>query len=89
LPPGEGVDAGRRLIEDQQIGFVDQSAAKRELLLHATRKLACGPIRERRKPGGGEQPLDPGPALRGTLGEESTEEIDILDHRKRRVEALA
>ena len=35
LPPRQRIDAGRRLVQDQEIGIVDQRAAERQLLLHA------------------------------------------------------
>ena len=34
----DGVDAGRRLIEEQDFGPMDERAAERELLLHAARQ---------------------------------------------------
>ena len=41
-PRDKRVDAGRRLVENEQIRIVDQRAAQAELLLHAARKLAGG-----------------------------------------------
>ena len=35
LPPRQRIDPGRRFVEDQEIGIVDQRAAERQLLLHA------------------------------------------------------
>ena len=35
LPPRQRIDPCRRLVEDQEIGIVDQRAAERQLLLHA------------------------------------------------------
>lgn len=35
LRPRQGVDAGGGLVEDQQVGVVDQRATEAELLLHA------------------------------------------------------
>src|SRR5206468_8862955 len=46
LPPGERIDARRRLIEDQQVRIVDERAAEAELLLHAAGQLASGTISE-------------------------------------------
>ena len=63
LPPRERIDAGRRLVEDEQIRLVDQRAAQPDLLLHAARELAGGTIGEGTEPGGVEQLLDARPAL--------------------------
>jgi hypothetical protein len=35
------------VVEDEQVGVVDQRAAEADLLLHTTRELACGPVGER------------------------------------------
>ena len=40
LAPRHGVDAGRRLVEEQDLGPVHERAAERELLLHAARQRA-------------------------------------------------
>ena len=40
LAARQRVDAGRRLVENQKVGIVDQRAAKAELLLHAAGELA-------------------------------------------------
>ena len=50
LAARQRIDAGRRLVEDQEIGVVNQRAAEAELLLHAPRELAGRPIREGAKP---------------------------------------
>ncbi len=65
LAPRERIDAGGRLVEDQQVGVVDQRAAQAELLLHAARELAGRARQERtagrccasaRRCGGGARP---------------------------------
>ena len=41
------IDAGGRLIEDEQVGIVNQRAAQTELLLHSPGELACWSFLER------------------------------------------
>ena len=50
LAARQRIDAGRRLVEDQQIGIVNQRAAQPELLAHAAGELPGRPVRERREP---------------------------------------
>ena len=52
LAARQRIDAGRRLVEDQQIRVVDQRAAEAELLLHAAGELAGRPVAEGRQVGG-------------------------------------
>ncbi len=54
LAARERVDAGGGLVEDQQLGVVDQRTAQSELLLHAARELAGRTVCKRREPGGGQ-----------------------------------
>ena len=65
---------------------MDQGAAEAELLLHAARELARGPVRERRKARGRQQPPDPRLALLRSVPEQPAEEFQILPHRKLGVE---
>ena len=58
LPARQRVDAGGRLVEDQQVRIVDQRAAQRQLLLHAARQLAGRPVGKRIETGRGEQLRD-------------------------------
>ncbi len=83
------VDAGGRLVEDQQVGIVDQRAAQPELLLHAAGQLARRTLGERRQPGALQQVGDAPLALGLVVAEQPTEEVDVLEHRERRVEVLA
>ena len=55
LPARQRIDAGRRLVEDQQVGIVDQRAAQAELLPHAAGQLLRRPVGERREAGAVEQ----------------------------------
>ena len=55
LAPRQRVDAGRRFVEYQKIGIVDQRAAKAELLPHPARQFLRRAIGERREPGAGEK----------------------------------
>ena len=54
------IDAGGRLVEQDQRRLVDQRAGERELLLHAARKLLREPPAERRQPRQIEQPVSRG-----------------------------
>ena len=54
LAARERIDSSSGLVEDQQLGVVDQRAAQSELLLHAARELAGRTARKRREPGGGQ-----------------------------------
>ena len=58
LPPGERIDAGGGLIENEKIRFVDQRAAEPHLLFHSARELAGGTFGKRAKSGGIEQFLN-------------------------------
>src|SRR6185312_16437244 len=86
LAARERVDAGRRLVEDEQIRIVDEGAAQAQLLLHAAGELAGGPGLELLHARRGEELGDPLPPFLGALAEQAAEEIDILEHRERRVE---
>ena len=89
LPPRQRVDAGRRLVEDQEIGIVDQRAAERQLLLHAARELAGGPLEERVEAGRAGQIVDARLPLRLALAEQPADEVHIFEHAERGVEIAA
>ncbi len=89
LAPRQRIDARGRLVEDQQVGVVDQRAAQAELLFHAARELAGRPIGEGAQPRARQKLGDSGLALGPALPEELAEELDILEHRQRRIEVLA
>jgi hypothetical protein len=88
LPPRQGVDAGRRLIQDQEVRVMDERAAKAEFLLHAAAELAPRPVPEAAKPGAAQQRADAARALLRVEAEQPPEKIDIFIHRKSRVEVL-
>ncbi|MNZ46506.1 hypothetical protein D3C78_641890 [compost metagenome] len=83
------VDAGGRLVEDQQVGIVDQRAAQPELLLHAAGELARRAVGERRQPGAAQQVGDAPLTLGLLVAKQAAEEIDVLEHRQRRIQILA
>ena len=89
LPARQRVDAGRRLVEDQKVGIVDQRAAKAELLPHAARELPGRPVGERREPGAVEQLGDAPLPLGAGLPEQSAEKLDVLAHAEVGIEVLA
>jgi hypothetical protein len=57
---------------------VHQRAAERELLLHAARELACGPVGESAEARAVKQVVDARRALGSTLAEQPGEEVDVL-----------
>ena len=89
LPARQRIDAGRRLIEDQEIGIVDEAAAKTKLLAHAAGELLRQAIAEGRKPGAVQQFGDSRVPLRGRLPEQPAEKLDVLADSEVGVEVLA
>ena len=89
LPPRQRVDAGRGLVQDEQIRIVDERTAKTELLLHSAGELTGRAILERIKRGGGQEFGDAGAALGSRLSEQPAEEVDILENAERRIEIAA
>ena len=89
LAARQRVDAGRRLVEDQQIGIVDQRAAQPELLPHAARQFLCRPVGERREPGAVEQLGDAPFPFGAGLSEQAAEELDVLADAEVGIEVLA
>ena len=89
LPPRQRVDARGRLVQDEEVGIVDQRAAQAQLLLHAPGELPGGPAGEGRQPRGLQQGGDPPLALQAAVPEQPPEEVDVLEHRQRRVQVLA
>src|SRR5690606_20569744 len=89
LAARQRIDARRRLVEDQEVRIVDQRAAQAQLLLHAARELAGRAIRERVEAGRGKQLADAALAFLAGMAEETSEEVDVLENRKRRIEVPA
>ncbi len=58
-------------------------------LLHAARELAGRPIGEGREPGALQKLRDATPSLVRGETEQPSEEVDVLEHGKRRIEVLA
>ena len=57
------VDAGRRLVEDEQVWVVNQSAAETNFLFHSAGELARGPVGEGTQARGVKQLPDAGFSL--------------------------
>ena len=89
LAARQRVDAGGRLVEDQQVRIVDQRAAEAELLLHAAGELAGRSGLERIKRSRGQKLCDLGAAFGRRLPEQTAEEIDVLEYAQRRIEIAA
>jgi hypothetical protein len=68
---------------------VDERAAEAELLLHAAGQLAGWPMREGRQPRRLEERGDAALALGAAVAEQAPEEIDVLEHRQRRIQVLS
>src|SRR5690606_29139289 len=89
LAPGKGIDAGCRLIEDQEVGVMHQCAAKAQLLLHAAGELAGRPIDKRRQASAFRQLDDAMLAFGAGLSEQPCKKIDVFEHRKAWVEIFS
>ena len=89
LPARQGIDAGGRLVEDQQIGIVNERAAQAELLPHAARSFLAG-----RSANGARPVLSSSSAMRpralgAALAEQAGEEFDVLADAEVGIEILA
>ena len=89
LAARQGIDAGRRLVEDEQVGVVDERAAEAELLLHAAGKLAGGTRFELLQARRRKKLVDLGATLRRRQSEQAAEEVDVLEHGERWIEIAA
>ena len=79
LAARQRIDAGRRLVENEEIRIVDQSAAEAQLLLHAARELT-GRARFELFHGRRRQELgDALPPLFRALSEQTAEEVNVLE----------
>ena len=83
------IDARRRLVENEQIGFVHKRATEPHLLLHAARELARRAVREGPETRGVEQLFYLDGTLRRREPEEPRHEIDILVDAQLQIEILA
>ena len=89
LPPRERIHAGRRFIENEQIGIVNERARQPQLLLHAAGKFSRRPTCERLETSAYQQFLDPPRAFLLRLTKQPAEEIDVLENGKRWVKILS
>jgi hypothetical protein len=80
LAARERVDTGGGVVQDQEVGIMNQCAAKAQLLLHSAGELAGWPVRERSKPSALEELVDPLFARAPVVAEETAEEIDIFEN---------
>src|SRR5690606_3225420 len=76
----------RGLIEYEQPRVMDESAAQSELLLHAARELACRSAQEWIQSRGAREKIDTSPTLGSVVSEQASEELQVLLHRKSRIE---
>ena len=89
LPARQRIDAGRRLVQDEKVGVVDQRAAQAGLLLHATGEFPGKPVGEFRHAGARKQRSDTTLALGLVVAEEPSEEVDVLEDREGGIEVLS
>ena len=89
LPARKRVHPRGRLVQDQQVGVVDQGAAQAQLLFHPARKHARGAGQEALQPRAAGQLVDAAAPSRRVLAEQPAEELQVFFHRQRRVEVPA
>jgi hypothetical protein len=89
LAPGEGIDAGGRLVEKKKVGVVDERTTEADLLLHAPAEVGDGPVAKGGQPGGLGERGDAFLPVAGAAPEEPGEEADIFPHAQRVVEVAA
>ena len=89
LPARQRIDAGCGLVENQEIGIMNERAAQSELLPHAAGEFFGWPVGKGRKPRAVQQLLDPPFALFACLSEQPGEELDVLPHAQVGIEILA
>src|SRR5208337_3034435 len=89
LPARQGIDAGRRFVENKKIRIMNEAAAKAELLSHAAGQLFRQAIGERRKAGAVEKLGDSLVPLGWRLPEQAAKKLDVLADREIGVEVLA
>ena len=89
LTPREGIDAGGGLIQNQQLGVVDQRTAEPQFLLHAAGELADRSVRKGIQPRAAQQVANPSLTFPVILTEQPAEELQVLHDREVHVEILA
>ena len=88
LPARQRIDARGRLVEDEQSGSW-MTSGKGRASASSPRRLPAGRSANSVEAGRGEQLSDTPRALLSGLAEQAAEELDVLEHRKGRVEVLA
>src|SRR5262245_13367456 len=83
------IDAGGRLIEDKQVGIVNQRAAETELLLHSAGELARWAVLERIESSGFQKLIDALAPIAPCLAEQTPKEIDVLEDAEGGIEIAA
>src|ERR1019366_9965940 len=89
LAARERVDAGGRLVEDQEIRIVDEGAAKPELLPHTTRQFLRRTVGKWCKPGAVQKVGDSQLAFRAGLSEQAAKKLDVLADAEIGIKVLA
>ena len=89
LAARERIDAGGRLVEDQQIGIVDEAATKPELLPHAARQFLRRTVGKGCEPGALEKLGDSRVPFGTGLPEQAAEKLDVLADAEVRIKVLA
>src|SRR5262249_14050321 len=85
----ERIDAGRRLVENEEVRIVHQRAAEADFLLHAARELAARPASKRIKTCRRKENIDARAGLPGRLAEQAAEEIDVVENAEHGIELAA
>src|SRR5262245_3882662 len=86
LPARERIDAGRRLVENEEVRIVHQRAAEADFLLHAARELAAWPAGKRIETCCRQELVDARSPLGSALPEQAAEEVDVVEHAESGIE---
>ena len=89
LRAGQRVYAGGGLVQNQQIGVVDQCAAQTQLLLHAARQLACGAREKLLQPRALRQIVNACAAFGLVVAKQAGKKLQVFFDRQGRVEVFA
>ncbi len=87
VPARHGIDAARRLVEEEDLGRVDERAGETQLLFHASRQIARETVLERGEVAESEESLDPGRSLLFRHPVKVRVEEDVFHHGQVFVEA--